>query len=344
MLITVGFFFNNFPLHQRRMPEREVIMTVSIQQVDKVEILTLQDNYIDILARDNSDKVTRAVPLKGNEVKNSITAEHGFSSMVTTVVDEIPRSLLFDFGFSENGAVSNAKALGADMSGVEIMALSHGHMDHFGGIEKLSGMTGRPGIELVVHPEAFRSPRYMKLTEDFKVFFPSFTRQKAEAAGASVVEAPGPYPMLDGRAVFLSEIERTTGFEKGAPSLWFEKDGVAMQDTFEDDTALAFAVKGKGLVVLSGCAHSGIVNTVKYARRVTGIDRVYAVMGGFHLSGPDLEPVIEPTIEALKEIDPAFIIPTHCTGRNAAMRMEAAFPGRFILNMSGTKISFASDQ
>ncbi|MFP4195018.1 MAG: MBL fold metallo-hydrolase [Desulfobacterales bacterium] len=319
-------------------------MKISMQPVDRVEILTLQDNYIDILARDNSDIISRAMPLKGAEVRNSILAEHGFSAFITTVVDNSTRSMLFDFGFSENGAAFNAQALGVDMKQAEMMALSHGHLDHVGGIEKLSAMIEKPGIPLVLHPEAFRNPRYMQVTENFKIMFPPFTREKAEAARAEVVATAEPYPMLDSRVLFLSEIERTTEFEKGAPSLWYEKDGVPMQDTFEDDTGLAFLVRGKGLVVLSGCAHSGIVNTVRHAQKVTGVDQVYAVMGGFHLSGPDMEPVIQPTIDALKEIDPALIIPTHCTGRNATMRMESAFAGRFILNMSGTKLSFAADQ
>ncbi|MCF8112141.1 MAG: MBL fold metallo-hydrolase [Desulfobacteraceae bacterium] len=319
-------------------------MKISIQPVDRVEILTLQDNNIDILARDNSDIITRAVPLKGAELKNSILAEHGFSAVITTVLDNSSQSMLFDFGFSEHGAAFNAEALEVDMKQVEIMALSHGHPDHIGGIEKLSAMIGKPGIPLVLHPEAFRIPRYMKVTENFKVMFPPFTREKAKAAGVEITETSEPYSMLYGQVLFLSEIERTTEFEKGAPSLWYEKDGVPVQDSFEDDTGLAFVVRGKGLVVLSGCAHSGIVNTVRYAKKVTGVDQVYAVMGGFHLAGPDMESVIEPTIDALKKIDPACIIPTHCTGRDATMRMESAFAGRFILNMSGTKLCFAADQ
>ncbi|MCF8025390.1 MAG: MBL fold metallo-hydrolase [Desulfobacteraceae bacterium] len=319
-------------------------MTVSVQAVDRVEILTLQDNYIDILAGDDSNIITRARSRKEIDIQDSIIAEHGFSAMITTFLDDRPRTILFDFGFSEHGAAFNARNLGADMSRVEIMALSHGHMDHVGGIEKLSGMIGKPGIELIVHPEVFRAPRYHKVSENLKYVLPPFTRQKAKEAAVTLVETAEPYPMAERQALFLSEIERVTGFEKGAPSLWYEKDGVPMQDTFEDDTSLVFLVKNKGLVILSGCAHSGIVNTVQYARKVTGIDQVYAVMGGFHLSGPGLEPVIQPTIDALKEIDPAYIIPAHCTGRNAAGRIEAAFADRFILNMSGTKLSFASDQ
>ncbi len=326
------------------MGNKEAAMNIFIKPLDRVEIQTLQDNYIDILARDNSDIISRAVPLKGLEVRNSILAEHGFSAVIKTSAGDSCKSLLFDFGFSGHGAAFNAETLGVDLKGVGIMALSHGHLDHVGGIQRLSEMIAKPGIQLVVHPEAFRDPRYMKITKDFRVFFPPFTRENVQKAGAELVETKIPFPMLDDQALFLGEIERSTEFEKGAPSLWYEKDGKAMQDTFEDDTAVAFVVKDKGLVLISGCAHAGIVNTVKYARKVTGIDQVYAVMGGFHLSGPDQEPVIRPTIEALLEIDPAWIVPTHCTGRKAAQMIEEAFGRRFILNMSGTKLTFASGQ
>ena len=319
-------------------------MNISMQPVDRVDILTLQDNYIDILARDNSDVISRAVPLEGMEVKNSILAEHGFSAMITVSSGESSKSLLFDFGFSPYGAAMNAKTLKADLARVEIMALSHGHLDHVGGIRQLSEMVAKPGIPLVVHPEVFRDPRYMKITDDLKVFFPPFTRQDVKDANVSLIETATPYAMLDSQVLFLSQIERTTEFEKGAPSLWYEKDGVARPDTFEDDTALAFVVRDKGLVVLSGCAHSGIVNTVNYARKVTGVDEVYAVMGGFHLSGPDQAPVVKPTIESLTEIDPAWIVPTHCTGRDAIQKIESAFGKGFVLNMAGTRLTFAAEQ
>jgi 7,8-dihydropterin-6-yl-methyl-4-(beta-D-ribofuranosyl)aminobenzene 5'-phosphate synthase len=95
-------------------------------------------------------------------------------------------------------------------------------------------------------------------------------------------------------------------------------------------------------VVLSGCAHSGIVNTVEYAREITGINKVHVVMGGFHLTGPAFEPIIGDTIESIKRIGPDYVIPTHCTGRKAILAFERAMPGRFLVNMSGTKLTFAA--
>jgi 7,8-dihydropterin-6-yl-methyl-4-(beta-D-ribofuranosyl)aminobenzene 5'-phosphate synthase len=101
-------------------------------------------------------------------------------------------------------------------------------------------------------------------------------------------------------------------------------------------------VKGKGLVIVSGCAHAGIVNTLIYAMNVTGIKKVYAVMGGFHLSGPLFEPIIDRTTEELRKINPTYIVPTHCTGRKAIANIEKEMPSQFILNMSGTKLTFAA--
>jgi len=317
-------------------------MAEKIRAVDKVEILTLQDNYIDLVARDDSAVIKRALPLKGLEAKNSILAEHGFSAVVSVTEKGQTRSLLFDFGYSAHGAAFNAEALSADLTQIETMALSHGHPDHVGGLEQLTKLVGRKGLELVLHPAAFRHPRYLKISEELKIYFPSFTREKIAAAGIVLKETTGPLPLLDGTLLFLGQIPRRTDFEKGAPSLCYEENGQEKKDTFEDDTAVVVNVKDKGLVVLSGCAHAGIVNTVWQAREVTGVDKVFAVMGGFHLGGPDQAPVIAPTIAALKEINPDYIVPTHCTGRKAVMQIEAAMPAQFILNMSGTRLTFAA--
>jgi 7,8-dihydropterin-6-yl-methyl-4-(beta-D-ribofuranosyl)aminobenzene 5'-phosphate synthase len=315
--------------------------TLPIKAVDRVEILTLQDNTIDLVRQDNDAVIQRAMPLMGLEMKNSILAEHGFSSLITVTEAATARRMLFDFGFSEHGAATNATSLGVDLTLVEQMALSHGHLDHVGGIRALIEKTGKRNIPLVLHPAAFRNPRFLKRPDGVKIQFPAFTREATTAAGAAVIDTDQPYPMLDHTAVFLGQIPRTTTFEQGASNLFCEIDGEEMQDPFDDDSAMVFNVRDKGLVVVSGCAHSGIVNTVAHARKVTGIENVMAIMGGFHLGGVDEEAVIEPTIDALTSFKPSYIIPTHCTGRLAIQRIEKALPGRFILNMSGTRLTFS---
>lgn len=317
-------------------------MNHRIAEIDRLEILTLQDNYIDLTVMDNTDVVQRGMAVKDGMVKNSIVAEHGFSALVTTTANGTPRSLLFDFGFSEDGAQRNAEALGADLSGVEALVLSHGHLDHVGGIERLVKMVDRKGLDLIVHPWAFTNPRFIRTPRNVKINFPPFTREKAQAAGVNIVESEAARPLLDGRALFLGQIPRVTAFEKGAADLCCEVGGKEIPDPFHDDSGIAFNIKGKGLVVLSGCAHAGIVNTVKHAQQVTGVEKVHAVMGGFHLSGTDFDGVIAPTTEGLMAMAPDYIVPTHCTGRDAVRHIEKEMAEQFILNMAGTRLTFAA--
>ncbi len=317
-------------------------MNFLLNEVDRMEVLTLQDNYVDIASMDSTAMVQRAMPVKDSEVKVSILAEHGFSALITVTAGGNPRSVLFDFGFSEYGSAINADALGLDLSNVETLVLSHGHMDHFGGLVPIFERIGKKDIELVLHPSAFRQQRYLKAADGSKIFLPSLNRENLEKAGIFPMESKDPHSLLDGALLFLGQVPKKTDFETGDSRLCYDVQGESHQDLIEDDTAVIAHVKGKGLVVLSGCAHAGIVNTVKYAQEVTGVDTIYAVMGGFHLTGAVNEPAIGPTIEALKELNPGFIVPTHCTGRKAAMLIEKEMPEKFLLNMSGTKMIFAT--
>ncbi len=234
----------------------------TLTAVDKIEILTLQDNYIEMTAMDNNAIISRAVPLKDGEFRASILAEHGFSALVKTTAGGKTHTLLFDFGFSEEGAAQNAKTLGVDMTEVEAIALSHGHSDHTGGMDKMTALIGKKNIPFVVHPSVFKSPRYLKVSEEFKINFPKLTREMVKQAGLSVVESEKPYLLLDNTILFLGEIPRSTDFEKGFPIAHFVEDGVEKWDAIEDDTSIVMNLKGKGLVILSGCAHAGIINTV----------------------------------------------------------------------------------
>jgi 7,8-dihydropterin-6-yl-methyl-4-(beta-D-ribofuranosyl)aminobenzene 5'-phosphate synthase len=313
-----------------------------INKIDKVEILTLQDNYIDLTATDNSAIIKRALPLRDGQIRKSILSEHGFSAIVRTTLGNATHTILFDTGFSEIGAVYNADALGVDLSAVEAIALSHGHMDHAGGFESMAAAIPRKGIPVVVHPVFFRTPRYLKVKKDLNIIMPSLTRDQIGAAGMKLLETRTPLVLPGGDVLFLGEIARQTDFEKGFPIAHYKEDGVEKWDPIEDDTSLVMNVRGKGLVILSGCAHSGIVNTVHYAQEVTGVEAVYAIMGGFHLSGPLFEAIIGRTTEELKKINPVYVVPTHCTGRKASAYMENEMPDRFILNMSGTRLTFAA--
>jgi 7,8-dihydropterin-6-yl-methyl-4-(beta-D-ribofuranosyl)aminobenzene 5'-phosphate synthase len=139
------------------------------------------------------------------------------------------------------------------------------------------------------------------------------------------------------------EIPRVTEFEFGFPVQYAIVDGIEQHDPLTpDDQALVVSVKGKGLVVISGCAHAGIINTVTYARQLTGSARVHAIIGGFHLAGPLYESVIEPTVAAIRTFNPDFVIPTHCTGWKAMHEFAKHMPDAFIQNSVGTRVTFGS--
>jgi len=317
-------------------------MKVALQEVEQIEITTLVDNYVDMLAADSGQVVHRATALTGLKTSDSILAEHGFSALVTVSRAGRRRSILMDFGYSALAAAENARTLGLDLSQVEALVLSHGHPDHIGALERITALVGQSGIELLVHPAAFKAARHLKSPQGAKVFFDPFTRERVEAAGVKIVEAAQPRPLLDGGLVFLGQIPKKTDFEQAVPFFKYEDGGEEKTDLIEDDTAIVAQVRGKGLVVLSGCAHSGIINTLKWAEEVTGQDQILAVMGGFHLTGPLFENRIQPTIEALKALNPRYVLPTHCTGRKAIMAIEKAMPEQFILNMAGTRLTFAA--
>ena len=314
----------------------------NVNSLDRIEILTLQDNYIEMTAMDSNAVVTRAIPLKEGYFRQSVLSEHGFSAVVRTMRDGKTGTLLFDFGFSEEGAAYNASILDTDLSRVDAVVLSHGHNDHTGGFDKLSAMMGGRNIPFVVHPAVFRSPRYLKMPGDMKIFFSPLDRKQIAASGLRLVESTTPYPLLEDAVLYLGEIPRKTDFEKGFPIAHYQEDGKEKWDPIEDDTSIVMRLKNKGLVVLSGCAHAGIVNTVQYAKEVTGIDKVHVIMGGFHLSGSLFEAIIGRTIDELKKLDPDYLIPCHCTGRKAVMEIEKAMPDKFIMNMAGTRMTFAA--
>jgi 7,8-dihydropterin-6-yl-methyl-4-(beta-D-ribofuranosyl)aminobenzene 5'-phosphate synthase len=123
------------------------------------------------------------------------------------------------------------------------------------------------------------------------------------------------------------------------PNALIERDGSLQRDPVSDDQALVMNLKAKGLVVISGCSHTGIVNTVQYAKKLTGVAKVHAVLGGFHLSGPFYEKILGQTIDQLKALSPAVVVPMHCTGRKAMDQFAREFPSSFELNSVGSTIT-----
>jgi 7,8-dihydropterin-6-yl-methyl-4-(beta-D-ribofuranosyl)aminobenzene 5'-phosphate synthase len=149
--------------------------------------------------------------------------------------------------------------------------------------------------------------------------------------------------LIGGRALVTGQIPRTTPFEKGSPRQVALIDGRWQPDPWiHDDQAIVINVKDKGLVVLTGCGHAGVVNTLHWVKKLTGRDRLHAVVGGFHLTGARFEPQIEPTCDAFARLAPDHLVPTHCTGWKAIHTLAARFPEAFVPNAVGTRLEFTA--
>ena len=310
-----------------------------LKEVDSIEVITIVDNYVDVLLR-NSPGVTRPpLAIGGNIPADALLAEHGLCLLVKVRRGEKSHCILFDCGYTKLGVPHNMQMLGVDPRQIEAIVLSHGHMDHTGALYPIIESIGK-SIPVILHPEAFISPRFFGLDDGRKLKFPqTLIKEDMLSKGLEIVENRSPSLLADSMIAVTGEVERVTGFERGLPNALLERDGKIETDMILDDQALAIKLKEKGLVIISGCGHAGIINTVFYAKKITGVDKIHAVLGGFHLSGPIFEPIIEKTIAEFKKISPKIIIPMHCTGWKAIKRFSEEFPNSFILNSVGTKIA-----
>lgn len=331
-----------------RPAEGPAVDPIALEPVDEVVITTLVDNVFDALMA-GSEGVTRAPmgggivaapQFEGGTTAAGLRAEHGFSALVTVRRGDTRTTLLFDTGVSPDGMVVNADRLEVDLGAVQGLVLSHGHFDHAGG---LAGLAARRALPMTVHPLVWTRRRMaVPGAEPFEL--PTLSRRALEAEGFAVIERRQPSLLVDGCVLVTGEIDRTTEFERGMPPPHQAWDGAQWRHDplVLDDQALVVHVRGRGLVVLTGCGHAGAVNIVRSALRLTGVDRLHALLGGLHLTGPGFEPIIPPTVQALTELAPDVVAPGHCTGWRAQHALAAALPGAYVAASSGTAYTFGA--
>jgi 7,8-dihydropterin-6-yl-methyl-4-(beta-D-ribofuranosyl)aminobenzene 5'-phosphate synthase len=305
-------------------------------QVDQVTIWVLTDNYYDAL-RPDSGVATRYRATPGK----SIHAEHGLSYYLETVVDGKTSSCVFDYGLDPIGVMNNIRLLGLDVGSADAFALSHGHLDHWmGAVEILKqnrALIARD-TPFFVGEEAFLRRFTIRPGTNEAVDIGQLRAEDIEAQGVKVKEVKHPTQIIPG-AYCTGNIERVTSYEKVPPSLLVQRSDKPEPDDFKGEQALFFDVKGKGLVVLSGCAHAGIVNTVKQAQKTAETEKVHAILGGFHLINAEPE-IVWQTVSDIQAMKPAFIAPAHCTGFEAMVAFSQEMPDAFILNTAGTRYTF----
>jgi 7,8-dihydropterin-6-yl-methyl-4-(beta-D-ribofuranosyl)aminobenzene 5'-phosphate synthase len=320
-------------------------------ETEKVAVTVLVDNTADLIV-----KSTETVIRFQDE---ALLAEHGFAALVDLQGGET--RILWDAGLSEIALPENMRRMKIDPTTINVIALSHGHGDHTGAMtdiiramgrrpegrewdpdasmdEILEWVKGCP-VPLVAHPAAFRER--WGIDEDGRKHGPHTCahREEWEAAGAQIVLSEGPHRLGPG-CWTTGAVPRLSFETAGRSGKRFYRDGDRLlPDDLADDQTIVINVKGKGLVVVTGCAHSGIVNTVNYAREISGVDRVWAILGGFHLA-PASDKEIRRTIEEIRQMKPVLVVPTHCSGFRAISQFARQMPQQFVLGVVGTTYLF----
>jgi 7,8-dihydropterin-6-yl-methyl-4-(beta-D-ribofuranosyl)aminobenzene 5'-phosphate synthase len=320
--------------------------------VQAVEITVLVDNRAGLITK-SRDGVRYFTD-------KALLAEHGFSALVHFPGDP-SIGILWDAGVTRLSLLENLRRMEIDPHSIQQVALSHGHSDHIAALTGLletmelgveaqewdqpvtaravAAYQGARRLPLVAHPAAFRERWGVKEDGTWVGPYAPPPRQIWEAMGLEICHSEGPYKLAQG-CWTTGYIPRESFEHSGRPARIFYRQGDDMvPDDLDDDQAIVVHVQGKGLVVLSGCAHAGIINTINHARQISGVERVHAVIGGFHLvwAEPD---EIQKTIKALQALKPAVLVPCHCTGFEAMCAFAREMPAAFLPGVVGATYVF----
>jgi len=272
----------------------------------------------------------RLATLSENTANYGYLAEWGLSILV----EADGMRILVDTGLSFS-AVHNAQLMGIDLATIDRIVISHGHVDHIGGLCEVLKIRG--GVEVIAHPDIWGS-KYTRRdgqTVEQYIGIP-FSREELESRGARFNLTREPIRISE-NVMTTGEIPMVSGYEEVENNLFIKEGGALYQDQLADDLALLIDTDF-GLVVILGCAHRGIVNTLRHAQNLTGKELVYAAIGGTHLIRASGER-IERTIADLKEIGIQKLGVSHCTGFRASAQLVREFEGIFFLNNAGTRLT-----
>jgi 7,8-dihydropterin-6-yl-methyl-4-(beta-D-ribofuranosyl)aminobenzene 5'-phosphate synthase len=275
----------------------------------------------------------RLITLSENTVwRTELLAEWGLS----VLIEKDGRSILLDTGETISAA-QNAETLGVDLSKIDTIVLSHGHFDHTGGLPTLLTKIGHE-VTVIAHPDIW-APKYnRKEGRPEKYIGIPYGRQDLEALGAVFNLSAEPV-RIDKEIITTGEVPMLTDFETIDPVLCVKTESGWQPDVLLDDQGIVIETP-HGLVVIPGCAHRGLINTLYQARKITGIQRIYLVLGGAHLLNSSDEQIWR-TISALNEIGVQKLATCHCTGLHANILLSQTFGKNFILNSTGTIINLS---
>lgn len=292
--------------------------------------------------------------------RRTLQNEWGLSLHVESARGDETRQVLLDFGYTPEALLNNLLLCGIDASKLDAIALSHGHFDHFGGmVGFLDANRGKlkAGLPFYLGSEECFCTRELNVPGEAGSFG-ALDRDAIRNAGLTVTFAERPSVLASHgfttgtipRASFervLAPMRMTVGMQGAlgcAPERLPEAKRAlttAVPDDFEHEQAIAYHLRGRGLVVMTSCGHRGIVNSVRKAMQVAGTDKVHAILGGFHLA-PHAPEYQRQTLAELKAINPDFLIPMHCSGEAFIAMVQAEMPERFVRSSTGTRFIFSA--
>ncbi len=306
----------------------------AVPEVEDLQIISVVDNTYDCFQPDEAVATRHSLAHTDGFDSIRLTAEMGLAYVIRYKVAGKPHTILFDFGLTQLALENNLKKLNIPLQDVEALILSHAHEDHYAGLAWAAAQTHAPiyvGNADAFLPRQFETPKR-------SWSMGTLDRAALVAAGSRVVEVATP-TVVAGGALVSGTIAQATPYEKVPPFLRMMKDGKMVQDPMTHELALGFRVKGKGLVVVTACAHAGVINSTLWLQKASGETRLHAVLGGMHLTSapPD---VTDATVAALVSLKPAYVAPLHCTGDRAMRKLAATFGSGYVQPSAGTAYHF----